>query len=107
VGPRTIPSSGYASAKALGVDRSDAKSTTPNAATADLIATMRNLARSEKLHEGLAALYAYESQIPAVSKTKIDGLAAWYGITEPARHLIFSVHMEADVFHSQTARELL
>jgi len=65
------------------------KSTTPNAATADLIATMRNLARSEKLHEALAALYAYESQIPAVSKTKIDGLAAWYGITEPRDILIF------------------
>jgi len=92
---------------ALGVARSDAKSTMPNAATADLIATMRDLARSEKLHEGLAALYAYESQIPAVSKTKIDGLAAWYGITEQRDISFFSVHMEADVFHSQTARELL
>jgi pyrroloquinoline-quinone synthase len=92
---------------ALGVDRSEAKATTPNAATSDLIATMRNLARSEKLHEGLAALYAYESQIPSVSKTKIDGLAAWYGITEPRDISFFSVHMEADVLHSQTARELL
>jgi pyrroloquinoline-quinone synthase len=93
--------------EALGVERSDAKSATPNAATSDLIATMRDFARSEKLHEGLAALYAYESQIPAVSKTKIDGLAAWYGITEPRDVSFFSVHMEADVFHSQTARELL
>ncbi|MBV8544101.1 MAG: CADD family putative folate metabolism protein [Acidobacteria bacterium] len=92
---------------ALGVDRSDAKSTTPNAATSGLITTMRNLAHSEKLHEGLAALYAYESQIPAVSKTKIDGLAAWYGITKPRDISFFSVHMEADVLHSQTARELL
>jgi pyrroloquinoline-quinone synthase len=92
---------------ALGVDRADAKSTTPNAATSDLIATMCNLARSEKLHEGLAALYAYESQIPAVSKTKIEGLAAWYGITAPRDISFFSVHMEADVLHSQTARELL
>jgi pyrroloquinoline-quinone synthase len=92
---------------ALGVDRADAKSTSPNDATADLIATMRNLARSEKLHEGLAALYAYESQIPSVSKTKIDGLAAWYGITDQRDISFFSVHMEADVLHSQTARELL
>jgi pyrroloquinoline-quinone synthase len=92
---------------ALGVDRADAQSATPNDATSDLITTMRNLARSEKLHEGLAALYAYESQIPAVSKTKIDGLAAWYGITEPRDISFFSVHMEADVLHSQTARELL
>jgi pyrroloquinoline-quinone synthase len=68
---------------------------------------MRNLARSEKLHEGLAALYAYESQIPAVAKAKIDGLAAWYGITAPRDVAFFSVHMTADVQHSQTARELL
>src|ERR1043166_7494192 len=99
---RTIPSSGSASASP-----SASTAATPTAATADLIATMRNLARSEKLHEGLAALYAYESQIPTVSKTKIDGLAAWYGITEPRDISFFAVHMEADVHHSQTARELL
>jgi pyrroloquinoline-quinone synthase len=92
---------------ALGVGRDDAKSATPNAAAADLIATMREFACSEKLHEGLAALYAYESQIPSVSRTKIDGLAAWYGISEPRDISFFSVHMEADVLHSQTARELL
>ena len=68
---------------------------------------MRTHARSEKLHEGLAALYAYESQIPAVAKAKIDGLAAWYGITEPRDVAFFAVHMTADVLHSQTARELL
>ena len=59
------------------------------------------------LHEGLAALYAYESQIPAVAKAKIDGLAAWYGITEPRDVAFFSVHMTADVEHAGTARMLL
>jgi len=92
---------------ALGVARDEVKATTANEATADLIDSMRTHARSEKLHEGLAALYAYESQIPAVAKAKIDGLAAWYGITEPRDVAFFSVHMTADVLHSQTARELL
>ena len=93
--------------EAQGLDRDDVTSTTANAATAELIACMRGLARSEKLHEGLAALYAYESQIPAVAKAKIDGLAAWYGITAARDIAFFSVHMTADVNHSQTARELL
>jgi len=92
---------------ALGVDRDEVKGTSANDATAGLIDSMRTHARSEKLHEGLAALYAYESQIPAVAKAKIDGLAAWYGITEPRDVAFFSVHMTADVLHSQTARELL
>jgi pyrroloquinoline-quinone synthase len=106
-GPENHPELWLRFCDALGVDRADVKSTTANDATSDLIACMRTLARSEKLHEGLAALYAYESQIPAVAKAKIDGLAAWYGITEPRDTSFFSVHMEADVLHSQTARELL
>ena len=106
-GPENHPELWLRFCDALGVARDDVKATSANEATADLIASMRTHARSEKLHEGLAALYAYESQIPAVAKAKIDGLAAWYGITEPHDIAFFSVHMTADVLHSQTARELL
>jgi pyrroloquinoline-quinone synthase len=106
-GPENHPELWLRFCEALGVDRDDVTSTTANSATANLIACMRNLARSENLHEGLAALYAYESQIPAVAKAKIDGLAAWYGINGARDIAFFSVHMTADVLHSQTSRELL
>jgi pyrroloquinoline-quinone synthase len=106
-GPENHPELWLRFCEALGIDRSEVKSTTANDATAGLIACMRELARSEKLHEGLASLYAYESQIPAVAKAKIDGMAAWYGITAPRDISFFSVHMTADVLHSQTARDLL
>ena len=106
-GPENHPELWLRFCEALGIDRSEVTSTIANEATAGLIACMRDLARSEKLHEGLAALYAYESQIPAVAKAKIDGLAAWYGITAPRDISFFAVHMTADVLHSQTARELL
>ena len=33
--------------------------------------------------EGLAALYAYESQIPEIARTKREGLSAFYGIDDP------------------------
>ena len=78
-----------------------------NEATRHLIATMRSLARDGALHEGLAALYAYESQIPAVAKAKIEGLAKNYAISAERDIAFFSVHMEADVAHSQTSREIL
>lgn len=93
--------------EALGLDRAEVKAGTPNAATRTLIATMRSLAREGALHEGLAALYAYESQIPRVATAKIEGLARWYGITAPRDVAFFAVHQEADVHHSATSRALL
>lgn len=90
--------------ESLGLTRDEVKAGSPNASTATLIASMRSLAREGALHEGLAALYAYESQVPAVAKAKIAGLAQFYDMDAPA---FFSVHEEADVHHSATSRALL
>jgi pyrroloquinoline-quinone synthase len=57
--------------------------------------------------EGLAALYAYESQIPEIAKTKREGLAAFYGISDPEATRFFTVHEEADVWHRQVERQAL
>lgn len=88
----------------LGLSRAEVEGGEANDATRALIAAMHSLARDGALHEGLASLYAYESQIPEVAKVKIDGLAKWYGIGAPA---FFTVHMDADVEHSETSRGLL
>ena len=106
-GPENHPELWLRFCESLGLDRDDVKSGTPNQATRHLIATMKSLARDGALHEGLAALYAYESQIPAVAKAKIEGLAKWYGISADRDIAFFSVHMDADVHHSQTSREIL
>ena len=57
--------------------------------------------------EGLAALYAYESQIPEISKTKREGLCEFYGIEDGDATRFFSVHEHADVWHRQVEREAL
>lgn len=93
--------------ESLGLSRDEVRGGAPNDATRKLILTMKSLAREGALHEGLASLYAYESQIPAVAKAKIEGLAKWYGISADRDVAFFSVHMDADVAHSQTSRELL
>ena len=93
--------------ESLGLTREEVTSGSPNDATRTLIATMKSLAREGALHEGLASLYAYESQIPAVAKAKIEGLAKWYGISSDRDIAFFSVHMDADVAHSQTSRDIL
>ncbi len=74
---------------------------------AETIAEFRRTAREGSTAEGLAALYAYESQIPEVSRTKREGLEAFYGITDVDATRFFSVHEKADVWHRQVEREAL
>ena len=94
-------------AASLGVnsDELDQIETWPE--TADLIATFREICSQDDLTEGLAALYAYESQIPAVSESKIDGLVRHYHLTNPESYRYFSVHIEADREHSAVERKFL
>jgi pyrroloquinoline-quinone synthase len=106
-GPENHPELWLRFCESLGLERNDVTNGAANDATKTLIATMKSLAREGALHKGLASLYAYESQVPAVAKAKIDGLAKWYGIGSTRDVAFFSVHMDADVVHSQTARELL
>jgi pyrroloquinoline-quinone synthase len=103
-GPENHPELWLRFCESLGLTRAEVEEGAANDSTKALIACMHSLARDGALHEGLAALYAYESQIPDVAKAKIDGLAKWYGVGAPA---FFSVHMEADVAHSETSRDLL
>jgi pyrroloquinoline-quinone synthase len=77
-----------------------------NADTEALIDTFRRLSR-RSYASGLGALYAYESQFPAVAKAKIEGLIERYGITDEETLRFFRVHERADVEHSAVCRALL
>ncbi|HST30444.1 MAG TPA: CADD family putative folate metabolism protein [Chthoniobacterales bacterium] len=91
-------------AKSLGVNDIDVKQ---EAETKNLIGTFRSVCGEKSTAEGLAALYAYESQIPAICESKIDGLKKYYGFNNPKDYEYFSVHIEADKEHSAAEREML
>jgi len=74
--------------------------------TRRLIDAFQSVCRSSTL-EGLTALYAYESQIPAVSESKIAGLRKHYGLNDPKGLAYFEVHIEADKEHSAVEKRLL
>jgi pyrroloquinoline-quinone synthase len=93
--------------EALALSRDEVLASEPNDATRALIATMRSLTREGDAHEGLASLFAYESQVPAVAKAKIEGLAKFYGMEAERDIAFFSVHETADVHHSATSAALL
>jgi pyrroloquinoline-quinone synthase len=94
-------------AEGLGVEGVDLTETEKQPETKNLIETFRSVCGNESTAEGLAALYAYESQIPAICESKIDGLKKHYGFTDPKGYEYFSVHIEADREHSASEREML
>ena len=94
-------------ASAMGVSKETAQSAALEPETANLIGTFRSVCSDGVPTDGMAALYAYESQIPAVSESKIEGLRKFYGMTDPAAYKYFSVHIEADKEHSAVERDLL
>jgi pyrroloquinoline-quinone synthase len=77
-----------------------------NRETQALIDTFSRLSR-QSYAAGLGALYAYESQFPAVASAKIEGLVERYGIDDEETLRFFRVHQDADVEHSAVCRALL
>lgn len=88
--------------ESLGLDRaSAAQSTIPE--STELVDTFKQLTQSH-FASGLGALYAYESQVPAIAEQKIQGLKAHYGVQDDRGLQFFQVHLRADVEHSQTSK---
>ena len=94
-------------AEGLGVSASDVRKSEKWSETTDLIDVFRQVCRDGSTAEGLAALYAYESQIPEICESKIDGLKKHYGFTSPEHYQYFTVHIEADREHSDAERKML
>ncbi|MGE0597229.1 MAG: CADD family putative folate metabolism protein [Hyphomonadaceae bacterium] len=93
-------------AAGLGADEADVRAETLHPETQALIAAFRKLSR-QSYAAGLGALYAYESQLPAIARTKIEGLVERYGVSKPSALKFFEVHEVADLEHADVCRELL
>ncbi len=93
--------------ESLGLDAAEVRASEPNAETTELVDGFRAVCSEGSVAEGLAALYAYESQTPRVAETKIAGLRQFYGFDEPRDYEFFSVHQSVDVDHSQAERDVV
>jgi len=94
-------------AEALGVDRSHVLEAPVTPAMEKVVATFNELCCGDTVAAGLAAIYAYEAQIPAIASAKVDGLKQFYGICDDRGLAFFRVHEQADVWHSQTDARLI
>lgn len=93
-------------AEGLGQDRAAVEGGKAEAAVRELIACFRKLTAGAP-GEAAAALYAYESQVPAVAEAKIAGLRERYGIDAERALAFFEVHRELDMHHSQTTATIV
>lgn len=94
-------------AEGLGVAREDVRNAKLLPSTADSVARLKSLTASEDYRDGLAALYAYESQIPEVARTKREGLKDFYGLEDERAVSFFRVHEGIDVLHQQVEKQIL
>jgi pyrroloquinoline-quinone synthase len=93
-------------AAGLGADEDAVRGVELNPETRRLIDTFRRLSRASYA-SGLGALYAYENQLPEISKTKIKGLIERYDVSDARTLKFFEVHESADLEHADVCRELL
>jgi pyrroloquinoline-quinone synthase len=93
-------------ASALGVRRDELDSYAGAPGTLESIRELSRLTGSS-FQEGIAAMYAYEKQLPEISRSKIDGLKSHYGLTGGDATHYFELHEEADVRHAAAWRGML
>jgi pyrroloquinoline-quinone synthase len=93
-------------ATALGVSRDDLAGHEGAEKINEAMALLQKLMGSS-FEEAVAAMYAYEAELPKISRSKIDGLKRFYGMDSEDATKYFEIHEEADVRHAQVWREIL
>jgi pyrroloquinoline-quinone synthase len=94
-------------AEGIGAGREATRNGERNDATERLVASYLSASRTRPVAAGVAAVYAYEAQVPEVAKAKIDGLKGNYGIDDPDTLAFFELHSELDVEHSGAERKII
>ena len=94
-------------AEGLGVERGTVRAAELLPSTKDSVRRLQSLTQSEDYREGLAALLAYESQIPEVAQTKRAGLKSFYDLEDERAVSFFRVHESIDILHQQVEMQIL
>jgi pyrroloquinoline-quinone synthase len=93
-------------ANAIGVSRNELVGCIGTDKTNASISDLTHLT-SQPLEVAAAAMYAYEMELPKISRSKIDGLKKFYGIDNTEATNYFEIHEEADVRHAAIWRNII
>jgi pyrroloquinoline-quinone synthase len=92
-------------AAGMGADSTTVRDRALQPETTALIAHFRS-AMQHAPASALAALYTYESRVPAIARTKADGLKQHYA-ADMATSRYFALHQVADVYHAKVWRDAI
>ena len=92
-------------ATGMGAEPAAVRARTLQAETTALIAHFRSAMQTSSV-AALTALYTYESRVPAIARTKAEGLKQHYG-ADTATSRYFTLHQTADVHHASVWRKAI
>jgi pyrroloquinoline-quinone synthase len=94
-------------AAAMGVSRNELINYTTADKTNDAVFALTHIT-TLSLEEAVAAMYAYEMELPKISRLKIEGLTKFYGMSSGTDATgYFEIHEEADIRHALVWRNIL
>jgi len=91
----------------LGLAPEDVISSPVHPKTRALMDSYSSICSGGSFQEGLAAVYAYEFQVPEVAAEKLAGLRDLYGIVDQDATAFFSLHSVLDEEHSRLEEEAI
>jgi pyrroloquinoline-quinone synthase len=92
-------------ATGMGADSAEVRDRMLQPETAALITHFRGAMQTSPT-TALASLYTYESRVPAIARTKAEGLKEHYG-ADQATARYFTIHQTADVHHAKVWRDAI
>jgi pyrroloquinoline-quinone synthase len=92
---------------AVGVNEDVLWTSAPLPGIENLVETYGEICAERSLEEAVAALYAYEAQVPEIATTKMDGLRRHYNVASRKGLGYFTLHEEADRVHRAAWRNWL
>lgn len=93
-------------ANSIGVKREQLLNYTCDGNTKNAVTSLLELTKNS-LHEGICAMYAYELELPKISRSKIDGLNKFYNMSSADSTNYFEIHEEADIRHADIWRSMI
>jgi pyrroloquinoline-quinone synthase len=91
---------------AMGVQTNELTSYKGQNETNMAISTLTQLTELS-LEEAVAAMYAYEKELPKISRSKIDGLNKFYGVKSNDATKYLEIHEQVDVRHAEVWKNIL
>jgi pyrroloquinoline-quinone synthase len=93
-------------ASSLGVKKKDLLNHVCDENTKEDVSSLLDLTMNS-LDEAICSMYAYEMDLPNISRSKIEGLNKFYNLTSSDSRNYFEIHQEADIRHAAIWRNMI